>query len=97
MQRSNIKEADNTRFLFLSRFFLEYFLNLYSYEKSQGIDPTSEDAHDFDLIAQMTEPASIAFVCLRMKMALEEKVRFPTCPLKCLFLKSCALEIFLPH
>lgn len=74
MQRAKIKEVDNIRFLFLSRFFLEYFLNLYTYERSQGIDPTSEDAHDFDLVAQMTEPASIAFVCLRMTSALEEKV-----------------------
>lgn len=74
MQRANIKEVDNTRFLFLSRFFMEYFLNLYSYEKSQGIDSSAEDAHDFELIAQMTEPASIAFVCLRMNLALEEKV-----------------------
>lgn len=76
MQRPKIKEMDNTRFLFLSRFFLEYFLELYEYEKSQGLNPADEDSHDFDLIAEMTEPVSIAFVALRMKTALEEKVGF---------------------
>ena len=74
MQRAKIKEVDNTRFLFLSRFFLEYFLHLYAYERSQDMNHTSEEAHDFDLIAEMTEPASIAFVCVRMTKALEEKV-----------------------
>lgn len=74
MQRAKIKEVDNTRFLFLSRFFLEYFLHLYAYERSQDIDPTAEEAHDFDLIAEMTEPASIALVCIRMTNALKEQV-----------------------
>lgn len=82
MQRAKIKEADNTRLLFLSRFFLEYFLNLYAYERSQEMDPQSEDAHDFDLIASMTEPASIAYVAMRMQGALAEKVSRLLCRLR---------------
>lgn len=40
----------------------------------KGIVPSSDAGHDFDLIAEMTEPASIGFVAGRMKQALEEKV-----------------------
>lgn len=73
MERLKVKESDTIRFLFLSRFFLEFFLLVYNDEKRQGIDPQSEEGHDFDLIAEMTEPQSIGFVTARMKAALEEK------------------------
>lgn len=73
MERLKVKESDTIRFLFLSRFFLEFFLLVYNDEKRQGIDPQSEEGHDFDLIAEMTEPQSIGFVTARMKGALEEK------------------------
>lgn len=74
MERLKVKESDTIRFLFLARFFLEFFMLVYADEKERGIDPQSEEGHDFDLIAEMTEPASIGFVTKRMKDLLEEKV-----------------------
>ena len=79
MERAKVKEVDNIRFLFTVRLFLEYFLGLREYEISKGIDPKSEDSHDFDLIAEFTETSSIVYVCLRMKMTLDEKVRRTVC------------------
>ena len=75
MERAKVREVDNIRFLFLIRLFLEYFLALREYEISQGVDMTTEDGHDFDLIAEATDPASIVYVCLRMKAAQEDQVR----------------------
>lgn len=76
MERAKVREMDNIRLLFLVRFFLEYFLGLYAYERSIGLDAKSEDAHDFDLIAEMTDPNSIAYVGKRMSQSLEEKVHY---------------------
>ncbi|SGZ16990.1 BQ5605_C020g09086 [Microbotryum silenes-dioicae] len=73
MERMKVKESDTIRFLFLSRFFLEFFLLVHADEQARGIDSSSEEGHDFGLIAEMTEPQSIAFVTQRMKVALEEK------------------------
>jgi replication fork protection complex subunit Tof1/Swi1 len=73
MERQKIKEADTIRFLFLSRFFLEFFLLVHNDELAQGIDPSAEGGHDFDMIAEMTEPMSIGFVANRMKQALEDQ------------------------
>ncbi|SCZ93205.1 BZ3500_MvSof-1268-A1-R1_Chr6-2g08528 [Microbotryum saponariae] len=73
MERMKVKESDTIRFLFLSRFFLEFFLLVHADEQARGIDPSSEEGHDFGLIAEMTETQSIAFVTQRMKVALEEK------------------------
>ena len=75
MERAKVREVDNIRFLFLVRLFLEYFLALREYELSQGVDMTTEEGHDFDLIAEATDPASIVYVCLRMKAAQEDQVR----------------------
>lgn len=69
-----MREADNIRYLFLVRFFLEYFLALREYETSSGVDPASEDGHDFDLISEMSDPATIGYVALRMKLCLEDEV-----------------------
>lgn len=75
MERLKVKESDTIRFLFLSRFFLEFFLLLYEDEKRRGIDPEKdENGHGFDLIAEMTEPQCIGFVTQRMKIGLDEKV-----------------------
>ncbi len=74
MERAKVREVDNIRYLFLVRFFLEYFLALREYEISSGIDPATEDGHDFDLIAEITDPITIGYVALRMKMCLEEEV-----------------------
>lgn len=74
MERLKVKESDTVRFLYLSRFFLEFFLLVYNDERARGVDPQSDEGHDFDLVAEMTETHSIAFVVDRMKKALEDKV-----------------------
>lgn len=75
MERLKVKESDTVRFLFLSRFFLEFFLLVNADERARDVDPRSEDAHDFDLIAEMTETQAIGFVIDRMRKGFEEKVR----------------------
>lgn len=74
MQRQKVREADHAKYLFLVRFFLEYFLALLAWEKSRNIDPESDDGHDFNLVAEMTEHASLLYVCMRMQSAMEMKV-----------------------
>lgn len=74
MERLKVRESDTIRFLFLVRFFLEFFLLIYHEEESKGISHLSDEGHDFGLIAEMTEPQAIGFVTQRMKVGLEEKV-----------------------
>ncbi|KAK4051924.1 Topoisomerase 1-associated factor 1 [Microbotryomycetes sp. JL201] len=73
LEHLKVQESDTVRFLYLSRFFMEFFLLLYDNEKARGIDPQSDEGHDFDLIAEMTEPQSIGFVVRKMHAAMEEK------------------------
>ncbi|GAA5948542.1 hypothetical protein JCM3765_004917 [Sporobolomyces pararoseus] len=73
MERLKVRESDTIRFLFLVRFFLEFFLLIYHEEESKGISHLSDEGHDFGLIAEMTEPQAIGFVTQRMKVGLEEK------------------------
>lgn len=73
MERLKVKESDTIRYLFLARFFLEFFLLVQQDEKKRGVDPMSEDGHDFDVVAELVEPMAIAFVTTKMKGALEEK------------------------
>lgn len=76
MERLKVRESDTVRFLYLSAFFLEFFLLLYADDEKRGISHLDEErGHDFGLVAEMTEPHAIGFVALRMKNALEEKVR----------------------
>lgn len=76
MERLKVRESDTVRFLYLSSFFLEFFLLLYADDEKRGISHLDEErGHDFGLVAEMTEPHAIGFVALRMKNALEEKVR----------------------
>ncbi|GAA5852706.1 hypothetical protein JCM8547_002595 [Rhodosporidiobolus lusitaniae] len=74
MERLKVRESDNVRFLFLTRFFLEFFLLVYHDDEKRGIPHTDEEnGHDFGMIAEMTEPHAIGFVTLRMRTALEDK------------------------
>ncbi|GAA96533.1 uncharacterized protein L969DRAFT_95002 [Mixia osmundae IAM 14324] len=72
-ERPKVREADHLRYLFLSRFFLEYFLLLIASEKAAGIDPSSEQGHDFDLVADMTEIDTVNLVTKRMRIGLDDK------------------------
>jgi replication fork protection complex subunit Tof1/Swi1 len=76
LEREKVKETDNVRVLVVAAFFLEFFLLLHKQDKAAEIDPASEKGHDFDLIGSLTEISSIAYALARMKIALEDKVRF---------------------
>ena len=74
MERTKVQATDTLRFLFLARFFLEFFLLLRADEEKRGVLVVNgEIAHDFDLVAVMTEPSSIAFVTAVMKSTLDLK------------------------
>ncbi|BGP23540.1 replication fork protection complex subunit Tof1/Swi1 [Rhodotorula toruloides] len=74
MERLKVRESDTLRFLYLSSFFLEFFLLLYRDDERRGISHLDEESgHDFGLVAELTEPHAIGFVTMRMKNALEEK------------------------
>lgn len=76
MERIKVRESDTVRFLYLSAFFLEFFLLVYRDDERRGISHLDEEhGHDFGMVAEMTEPHAIGFVTMRMKNALEEKVR----------------------
>ena len=74
MERLKVRETDTIRFLFLVRFFLEFFLLVYQEEEERRISHLSDEGHDFGLNPEMTEPQAIGFVTQRMKVGLEEKV-----------------------
>ena len=74
MERAKVQATDTLRFLFLTRFFLEFFLLLRVDEEKRGVlIVNGEMVHDFDLVAVMTEPSSIAFVTAVMKSTLDLK------------------------
>lgn len=55
-------------------FFLEFFLLLQEAEKEHGIDHASEEGHDFDLVAELTDEDAMRRIVVRMRQATEEKV-----------------------
>ncbi|BGP38765.1 Topoisomerase 1-associated factor 1 [Rhodotorula kratochvilovae] len=74
MERLKVRESDTVRFLYLSAFFLEFFLLVYHDDEKRGVSHVDEEnGHDFGMVAEMTEPHAIGFVTMRMKNALEEK------------------------
>ena len=70
-ERPKITEKDNLRLLFITKWFLEFFLYLRASDKSQ--------AWNFGLIAEVTERSWIVWVLRRMREAVNEKVRFALC------------------
>lgn len=73
-ERAKISEKDNLRLLFVTKWFLEFFLLMRSREK-EGT-PEGERKWGFSIIAEVTERGWIIWVLKRMREAVEEKVRF---------------------
>lgn len=83
MEREKVREADTVRFLYLLRFFFQFFLALRAHEREhppppRPAEPGQEEAsaatqHGFELVAEMTEPQILGFVTARMKGALDVK------------------------
>jgi replication fork protection complex subunit Tof1/Swi1 len=69
-ERPKIAEKDHLRLLYVTKWFLEFFLCLCSHEAPKG----GEGKWTFGLIAEVTERGWIIWVLKRMREAVEEKV-----------------------
>ena len=73
-ERPKITEKDNLRLLFVTKWFLEFFLC----ERARQPEGSQ---WKFGLIAEVTDRGWIVWVLRRMREAQEEKVRLPPFPL----------------
>ena len=74
-ERPKITEKDHLRLLYVSKWFLEFFLALRS--KQQGKETQDfESKWNFELVAEVTEREWIGWVFKRMREAVEEKACF---------------------
>ena len=71
-ERPKITEKDNLRLLYVTKWFLEFFLAMQYKEQEQK---NGEGKWSFGLIAEVTERSWIIWVLKRMREAVEEKVR----------------------
>lgn len=71
-ERPKITEKDNLRLLFITKWFLEFFLQAHSKEK----DLKKENSWDLGSVAEVTDRVWIAWVLKRMHEALDAKVIF---------------------
>ena len=71
-ERPKITEKDNLRLLYVTKWFLEFFLAMQCKEQEEKI---GEEKWSFGLIAEVTERSWIIWVLKRMREAVEEKVR----------------------
>ena len=71
-ERPKITEKDNLRLLYVTKWFLEFFLEMQGKEQEQK---NGEERWSFGLIAEVTERSWIIWVLKRMRDAVEEKVR----------------------
>ncbi|KAF8153299.1 timeless protein-domain-containing protein [Crassisporium funariophilum] len=72
-ERPKITEKDNLRLLYVTKWFLEFFLAMRSKEQGNG-----EDKWGFGSIAEVTERNWIVWVLKRMREAVEEKPKLWT-------------------
>ena len=73
-ERPKITEKDHLRLLFVTKWFLEYFLAVRTQEKEVGA-PTASEPWAFGLVGEVIERGWIVWVLKRMNGAVEEKVR----------------------
>jgi replication fork protection complex subunit Tof1/Swi1 len=69
-ERPKITEKDNLRLLFITKWFLEFFLQAHAKEKALK----KENRWDFRFVAEVTDRAWITWVLKRMREALDAKV-----------------------
>ncbi|CED82764.1 timeless-domain-containing protein [Phaffia rhodozyma] len=82
MERQKVTEADNLRTLFLSTFFLDFFLSsrtldIQAHRKSVGVQPDEDKkpvktAWDFGYVADFCEIDAVRWVVARMRLVLED-------------------------
>lgn len=77
LERARVTEKDKLRLLFVTKFFLEYFLVLRAQEQSSQSDKgksKESEKWSFGLIAEVIERDWIVWVLKRMREAVDEKV-----------------------
>ena len=72
-ERAKVTEKDNLRLLYVTKWFLEFFLTMRTHAAANK-DPSAEEKWEFGLIAEVTERTWIVWVLKRMREAMEEKV-----------------------
>jgi len=70
-ERPKITEKDNLRLLFVTKWFLQFFLGMHFKAKEANKDL---DRWNFGLVADLTNRAWIVWILRRMREAVEEKV-----------------------
>jgi hypothetical protein len=87
MERSKIRDTDNTRTFYLARFFIEYLLQHREADtKQKGVDKGESEALALGLVAEMAELDSVRFVFGRMRLTMDDRVRL--CPTRTATLMS---------
>lgn len=77
LERTRVTEKDKLRLLFITKFFLEYFLALHTQEQPLQSDKGKSkqgEKWSFGLIAEVVERDWIVWVLKRMREAVDEKV-----------------------
>lgn len=77
LERARITEKDKLRLLFVTKFFLDYFLALRAQEQQSQMDKDTSNVDEkwpFGLIAEVMERDWIVWVLKRMREAVDEKV-----------------------
>ena len=77
LERARVTEKDKLRLLFVTKFFLEYFLTLRAQDQpSQSDKNNSKESENwpFGMIAEVIERDWIVWVLKRMREAVDEKV-----------------------
>jgi replication fork protection complex subunit Tof1/Swi1 len=87
-ERPKITEKDNLRLLYVTKWFLEFFLAMQCKEQEQN---NGEEKWSFGLVAEVTERSWIIWVLKRMREAVEEKVRL----LWGIFASSAILPVYM--
>lgn len=78
-ERPKITEKDHLRLLYVSKWFLEFFLALHSKQTAENDGKDKQDLEskcNFGLVAEVTEREWIGWVFKRMREAVEEKACF---------------------
>ncbi|XP_006455122.1 hypothetical protein AGABI2DRAFT_75426 [Agaricus bisporus var. bisporus H97] len=76
LERARITEKDKLRLLFVTKFFLDYFLALRAQEQQSQMDKDTSNVDEkwpFGLIAEVMERDWIVWVLKRMREAVDEK------------------------
>ena len=71
-ERPKITEKDNVRLLYITKWFLEFFLMMQAQEKGKSTE--TDATWDFGLVSEVLERSWIIWILKRMREAVEAKV-----------------------